>query len=192
MLSKQCMSHKLECNQQDIVCIPINEETSDTLVISMDEYDSTQCPHQDCPYATIKRDRMRKHFCTRHPDDIIIIQEEGILPQFTNCGIFQKNALSEQHTPSLECIHHYLCKIKRRNAILQQAATNVKLKVGKETIRRTSSFKYLGQIITSNDDDLPAVDTQIKKARQIWARIIRSSRKRPIPTLGLCLNFTKC
>jgi hypothetical protein len=48
------MSHKLDYNQQDIVCIPINKETSVTFVISMDEDNSIQCPHQDCPYTTIK------------------------------------------------------------------------------------------------------------------------------------------
>jgi hypothetical protein len=44
--------------------------------------------------------------------------------------------------------------------------------VGTEEILRTSSLKYLGQIISSNDDDLPAMEAQLKKARQIWAKSI--------------------
>jgi hypothetical protein len=89
MLSKQCKSHKTDCNQQVMVCLPINEEP-ETLLLSMDELLQTQCLHQDCPYSTIKRDRMRKHFRAHHPNDIMIIQQEGLLPQCTNCGIFQK------------------------------------------------------------------------------------------------------
>jgi hypothetical protein len=54
-------------------------------------------------------------------------------------------------------------KIKRRKELIQQAAPNVKFTVEEEPISRTSSFKYLGQIITENDDDLPAVGLQIKR-----------------------------
>jgi Reverse transcriptase (RNA-dependent DNA polymerase) len=102
MLSKRCKNQNMDYNQQDMVCIPINEETSDSFVISMDGDNNTQCPHQDCPYRTTKRERMRKYFRARHPDDIIIIQQEGLNPQCTNCGIFQKNALRERHSSSLE------------------------------------------------------------------------------------------
>jgi hypothetical protein len=38
--------------------------------------------------------------------------------------------------------------------------------VGLEEISRTSSFKYLGQMITCNDDDLPAVEGQLKKSKK--------------------------
>jgi hypothetical protein len=62
MLSKRCLNHNTGFNQQDMVCIPINETTTDTFVISMDGDNNTQCPHQDCPYTTTKRERMRKHF----------------------------------------------------------------------------------------------------------------------------------
>jgi hypothetical protein len=49
----------------------------------MNQQTQTICPHQGCPFSATQRDKMRKHFRTRHPEDIIIIQEEG-------CGIFQK------------------------------------------------------------------------------------------------------
>jgi hypothetical protein len=50
--------------------------------------------------------------------------------------------------------------------------------VGEDIITRTSSFKHLGQIITENDDDLPAVEEQIKISRQIWARLSKIHKKK--------------
>jgi hypothetical protein len=61
-------------------------------------------------------------------------------------------------------------KIKRRKELIQQATPNVKFTVEEVPISRTSSFKHLGKIITAKDDDLPAVVSQIKKARQIWGK----------------------
>jgi hypothetical protein len=84
---------------------------------------------------------MRKHFRAQHPNDIIIIQQEGLLPQCTNCGIFQKSALTERHTSSVECRKHTKTKTKRKKEIIQQAAPNVKFLLGQEKITRTSSFK---------------------------------------------------
>ena len=40
-----------------------------------------KCPHTHCLYTTNKRTQMRRHFRSKHSDDIIIIQQEGILPQ---------------------------------------------------------------------------------------------------------------
>jgi hypothetical protein len=134
---------------------------------------------------------MRKHFRARHPEDIIIIQEEGLLPQCNNCGIFQKNALTERHTSSLECQHHSKTKITRKKEIIQQAAPNVKFTVEEVPTSRTSSFKYLGQIITAKDDDLPAVVAQINKARQIWARISRILKKKTNSNIKVMSTFYK-
>jgi hypothetical protein len=93
-----------------------------------------------------------------------------------------ENALTERHTSSVECKKHTTTKIKRKKEIIQQAAPNVKFLVGQDKITRTSSFKYLGRIITENDDDLPAVEEQIKKARIVWARINKILKKKLIPT----------
>jgi Reverse transcriptase (RNA-dependent DNA polymerase) len=61
ILSKRCLNHKADFNQQDMVCIPIIETTTDTFVISIYGDNNTQCTHQGCPYTTTKRERMRKH-----------------------------------------------------------------------------------------------------------------------------------
>jgi hypothetical protein len=61
--------------------------------------------------------------------------------------------------------------------------------VGQEEISRKKSFKYFGRIITDSDEDLPGVENQLQKARQVWARISKIIKKRQIATLKLCLLF---
>jgi hypothetical protein len=104
---------------------------------------------------------------------------------------FSKNALTERHTSSLECRQHSKKKIKRKKEIIQHAAPNVRFMVEEMPISRTSSFKYLGRIITSKDDDLPAVVTQIKKARQIWARVSRILKKKTNSNIRIMATFYK-
>jgi hypothetical protein len=59
--------------------------------------------------------------------------------------------------------------------------------VGQQEISRKKSFKYLGRIITDSDEDLPAVENQLQKAMQVWARISKIIKNKLITTLKLCL-----
>jgi hypothetical protein len=112
-LSKRCQNAGMAIIQQDLVCIPILEQESEAYVISMDQITHENCTSIECPYTTNKRDSMRKHFRTRHPQDITIIQQEGLFSQCNNCGIFQKNAHSDLHSISKECKHYANTKTKR-------------------------------------------------------------------------------
>jgi 5'(3')-deoxyribonucleotidase len=134
---------------------------------------------------------MRRHFRTRHPQDIIIIQQEGILPQCNNCGIFKKNAHTQQHINSKDCQHYANSKKKRKQEIIQEAAKNVKFLVGQEEIVNKKTFKYLGRIINDSDDDLPAVESQLQKARQVWARISRIIQKKTNGNIKIMSTFYK-
>jgi hypothetical protein len=91
-LSKRCRSASMNNTQQAMVCIPILEQESTTYVVSMDQVTHISRSSNNCPYATKNRESLRNHFRTRHPRSITIIQEEVLLPQCTNCGIFKKNA----------------------------------------------------------------------------------------------------
>ena len=45
-----------------------------------------------------------------------------------------------------------------------------------EDLERVEVFKYLGRLMAMDDNDLPAVRSNIKKARSCWARISRVLR----------------
>jgi hypothetical protein len=72
------------------------------------------CSNIESPYTTNKREAVRKHSGIRHSQDIIIIQEEGLLPQCTNCEIFKKSSHTQQHANSKECMHYAKKSKKKR------------------------------------------------------------------------------
>ena len=79
--------------------VPVNHELeeSNTILMSVNNSRKTKCTYLNCKYETDQPAGMRKHFRSRHPNDIIILQEEGLLPQCPKCNIFQKNAMTTTH-----------------------------------------------------------------------------------------------
>jgi acetyl-CoA carboxylase beta subunit len=75
---------------------------------------------------------MQRHIRAQHSNDIIIINEEGILPQCHNCGIFQYNAKTEQHMVTTKCKQYTEIKRKRRQEIIQNAATYVRFHINNQ------------------------------------------------------------
>ena len=62
-------------------------------------------------------------------------------------------------------------KRRRKNETLQDqqhAAKKQDFFVNGQKLEKVSEFKYLGRILTDNDDDTRAIDHQIKRARQQW------------------------
>jgi hypothetical protein len=177
--SKSCMEvQKQASNNQPLMCIPIPVPTPQELSLQLISLQhNPHCPHPSCPYSTNKAYRMRKHCRNRHPDDIIWIAKEGLLPQCPHCGLFQANSQTPQHQNSNDCIKHSINKQKRRQEIAQQAARNVKFYIGNEEIKKVYQFKYLGRIIMTNNNDLKAVEQQLGKARKMWARIEKLFKK---------------
>ena len=43
--------------------------------------------------------------------------------------------------------------------------------IGDQPIQKVSSFKYLGRILSANDDDLPVVAANVRCARQCWGQV---------------------
>jgi hypothetical protein len=186
---------KLPNNQQEYqYCrptTPILFEEGQTRITSMNQDTQTKCPHPACPYSTNKRDRMRRHFRARHPNDVIVIEEEGLLPQCPQCGLYQQNAHTNQHTKSKECIQYTEVKKKRQQEVLQNAATHVRFYIDNQPVAKTTKFKYLGRIITDEDEDLPAVERQITKARTTWRRIGKIIQKKTDSNPKVMATFYK-
>ena len=71
------------------------------------------------------------------------------------------------------CNHALLRKNKREAAAANKEAKSVVFKIGNKEIETVKQFKYLGQILRYEDDDLPAVTANIAKARKRWGKIAR-------------------
>ena len=137
---------------------------------SMPMRKETPCPVQDCPYSTKTRPEMRRHFRSRHPNDVIIIEEEGKLPQCDKCGIFQKN-VDEKHKASEDCKKATKTQEARKAVKKQKLAKEFTFMIGDTPIENVKDFKYLGRILEESDEDWLALQGNICRARQKWGRI---------------------
>ena len=82
------------------------------------------------------------------------------------------------HLESEDCKRYSEIKRNRRIDRAQQAANNVSFSIKGTKIKKVKSFKYLGRMITETDDDLGAVELQLKKARMTWGRMSKILKKR--------------
>ena len=193
-LSNYCRSNRNKTQQNDtteIYCLPINEEISNTIILSMKRERETKCKYDFCSFKNNKPDGMRRHFRSRHPNDIIIIEEEGLLPQCELCGLFQKNVHTEKHRTSADCKHFQESKMKRKQETMQQSAKSIEFFMGGRQINKVKIFKYLGRMITDEDDDLPAMELQLKKARGAWGRIGKILKKKTKSNPKVMATFYK-
>ncbi len=141
--------------------------------VSMDGHTATSCPAGSCMYRTEKRNRMRGHFRNMHNQDTIVIEEEGQLPRCTECGIFQRT-VDAKHKQTEECLRW--SKIRKDRETAKAHSETVKetvFTVNGAPIRNVSEFKYLGRVVESNDNDGPAVNRNLTKARVVWGRLGR-------------------
>ena len=56
----------------------------------------TMCPVPGCAGGSSNKYRMYRHFCFKHPEAIVVVPEDGILPQCKLCGMFTKNIKKHQ------------------------------------------------------------------------------------------------
>ena len=107
-----------------------------------------------------------------HLYDSIVIDQEGILPQCSSCGMRLKS-IGMRHRKSKLCIA-LTAKRKSAELIRQYAtATQTEFYVDGTAIENVSEFKYLGRMISSNDRDELAVTARIKTARSKWMQLHR-------------------
>jgi hypothetical protein len=136
-----------------------------------------KCTVNNCPAMIKTAGEMRKHFRNRHPEDTIIIADEGLLPQCPKCGLFQKN-VDAKHQESLDCKRFSGIKEKREQAKKQALASDFVFTINGTPIKSTTEFKYLGRILNEKDSDQPAIMYNLQRAREKWGRIGRILSKR--------------
>ena len=52
-------------------------------------------------------------------------------------------------------------------------AVKVKFTISGQPIETVSEFKYLGRVLSNDDDDWPAVKANIRKAKARWGQVAR-------------------
>ena len=132
-------------------------------------HDRAPCPIPTCGIRITQRYGMHRHFGFKHKMAVVHFSGEGPLVPCSKCRM---------QVPSLE-IHEdsKLCQRMAERALRrQQLQTNLQadhtvFHIGDTDIESVSSFKYLGQVLSANDDNLPAVLSNIQKAQQRWGQV---------------------
>jgi hypothetical protein len=153
---------------------PSDPTTAMTYVISYPTgVHGIPCPVTGCPAVPVSRERMREHFSYRHPFDIIMIDEEGLLRQCPNCRKFL-HSVNDAHLASRSCrektLHFTQCNLAYYH---QDLASKVSFLVDNVPIKNVSEFKYLGRVLDHTDIDDKAVTLNLKNARERWGRMVR-------------------
>ena len=135
-----------------------------------------QCPVEGCPGVSETRAAMRVHFVHRHIHDTVVILEEGNLPlpRCPRCDLqVSRKALNGRHLGTNQCRTGAERKIRRLAAAEGVAATERAFNAYGRRVKSVKEFRYLGRILTSTDDDWPAVARNLQKARSTGGRLAR-------------------
>jgi hypothetical protein len=110
--------------------------------------------------------RMRQNFWDVHLLDLVMVPKEG---HYARCESercdMQVNPINPRHQYSKECqVGVERCK-QRETAILSALALCQQFTVHGDVLERVKVFKYLGQMMAQDDDDIQAIRAQLRKAR---------------------------
>ena len=140
-----------------------------------------QCPHPACPGVLSTPWMMRRHFRDVHPKDTVYLPwEGGPHPRCRKCNM-QCNPSFPKHGTTETCKVGEERQKQRNSAIDAALAIRQLFHIEGEVLERVNTFRYLGRILSQDDDDIRAVRTQIKKARGIWARVSQVLRADNVP-----------
>jgi hypothetical protein len=185
--------HESVASEQPDHTAPLNEG-SNRYTVSIPTLCSTPvaCPVPGClfqvgAHKSAKRLTMRKHFQTRHMADMIVIAEEGELPQCPHCGFFGDTVGTERHLQSQDCQRNTERRRRYFNLLHRdETVGNATFTVNGTTINKVSKFKYLGRLLEESDNDDHAATRQLQRAREKWGRIgkVLSSQGVNAKTMG--------
>ena len=93
-----------------------------------------------------------------------------------------ERAFLRGHVMTKGCRHMAEVRAQRTAAAKSHAALDVTFTAyGRDTLRRTETFKYLGRQVAYVDNDVPAMRANLKKARAVWARVGKILREENVP-----------
>ncbi len=105
-----------------------------------------------------------------HPQDLVKVPKEGRFDRCDRCGM-QVNACYPRHRYSQECQVGVERKQQRETAVASALALRQQFSVRGDVLERVEVFKYLGRLLSQDDDDIQAFRAQMRKARATWARV---------------------
>jgi hypothetical protein len=167
----QTFERPTHTNQRRISTQFTNPTVTYTVSMPVNSTIPTPCPVPECQGNYLSRQSMRTHFQHRHWNDVIVIQEEGLLPKCERCLQFTSTALTQRHRNSKTCAAGFARKQRRLQQLTYEEGESTTIRINGTPIENVDSFRYLGRILTATGDDSLAVVFNLKKARTTWRRI---------------------
>jgi phage FluMu protein Com len=132
------------------------------------------CPVPGCVGTAHTNWTLRWHFHGRHPWDCVSIDGANPLPKCERCGLqCTYRALNTTHTTSQYCKEATERRVQQQAAVNSARALDVTFKAYGQSLERVEVFKYLGRLLAMDDNDMPAVRANLKKARKCWTMFSR-------------------
>ena len=126
------------------------------------------CPVPGCGANIARRYGMRRHFMFRHPMAAVHFPDEGPLVTCQVCGM---EVPEKGHKGTQMCERARQRAVKRRQVQGNREAAEVVFEINGQPIETVRQFKYLGRVLSNDDDDWPAVRANIQKARWRWGQV---------------------
>ncbi len=124
--------------------------------------DPIQCPYPGCPGVLSTTYMLRRHFWDLHPKDTMEIPREGTFPRCKHCTM-QCNPRYPHHIHTQVCLLGAEQRTQRDLAITAALALCKLFHVEGELLEKVDLFRYLGQILAQDDDDIRAVGSKSRK-----------------------------
>jgi hypothetical protein len=139
--------------------------------MGMGNRERAPCPIPGCGVNITRRYGMQRHFMYRHPYAAVYFPGEAPLQECQECGL--KVPKLAEHRGNRLCRKAQERREKRTMEEKNRTADWVEFSVNGTGIEKVGSFKYLGRILSEDDNDWPAIRANIQKARQRWGQIAR-------------------
>ena len=134
-----------------------------------------QCPVPGCSGQSTTKWNLRRHFANRHPYDFVSLPGEGVYRQCERCGM-QVNSSATGHEQSQYCRDGW-AKTQQYTAAENSArALEHSFSAYGEELERVEVFRYLGRLLSYDDNDSQALRSNLRKARKCWGRLQRVLR----------------
>jgi hypothetical protein len=141
----------------------------------------SSCPYPGCVGELGSNWMLRRHFQDIHPKDLITAPKEQQYPHCKRCSM-QVNFAYPRHTRTMECAMGMARRQQQEAAVASALALCRQFTVHGEALKKVEVFKYLGRMMTQDDNGVQAIWHQLRKAQGTWARVgqvLRSENATP-------------
>ena len=101
---------------------------------------ANKCPVEVCTGGGRDKFGIYRHFCLRHPEADIIIEEDGRIPKCEVCGMRAKDM--QRHKKSAICQKAGKRRMFERKQDLQAEADKVRIWINGKELVRVREFRY--------------------------------------------------